>query len=137
MEPYWCLGTGSIPFWMVFNTEGSFAALQSYLSTRVFEEIYATLFSHGVDSIGLPSIADWRGLIEHACTRSKLLGVDPSAFPRDFAVYARYHDDLLRTIPDRHPLPAPLTLAQLDHFLQTNAHRYQVEWTQVTHPLAA
>jgi len=137
MEPYWCLGTGSIPFWMVFNTEGSFAALQSYLSTRVFEEIYATLFSHGVDSIGLPSIADWRGLIEHACTRSKLLGVDPSAFPRDFAVYARYHDDLLRAIPDRHPLPAPLTLAQLDHFLQTNAHRYQVEWTQVTHPLAA
>ena len=137
MEPYWCLRTGSIPFWMVFNTEGSFAALQSYLSTRVFEEIYATLFSHGVDSIGLPSAADWRGLVEHASIRSKFIGVDSSAFPRDFSVYARYHDDLLRTIPDRHALPSPLTLGQFDQFLQTHAHRYPVEWIQDTRPLAA
>ena len=137
MEPYWCLRTGSIPFWMVFNTEGSFAALQSYLSTRVFKEIYATLFSHGVDSIGLPSAADWRELVEHASIRSKFIGVDASAFPRDFSVYARYHDDLLRTIPDRHALPPPLTLRQLDEFLQTHAYRYPVEWMQDRRPLAA
>jgi hypothetical protein len=137
MEPYWCLGTGSIPFWMVFNTEGSFAALQSYLSTRVFEEIYATLFSHGVDSIGLPSASDWRGLIEHACARSKFIGVDLDAFPRDFSVYARYHDALLRTIPQRHALPPPLTFAQLDQFLLTNTHRYNVDWILDTQPLAA
>jgi hypothetical protein len=137
MEPYWCLGTGSIPFWMVFNTEGSFAALQAYLSTRVFEEIYATLFSHGVDSIGLPTAAEWRGLIEHASGRSKFLGVDPDAFPRDFSVYARYHDELLRTIRQRFALPAPLTLAQLDQFLHTNAHRYNVDWIHDTQPLAA
>jgi len=136
-EPYWCLGTGSIPFWMVFNTEGSYAALQSFLSSRVFEEIYATLFSHGVDSIGLPSMADWRWLIEHASNRSKFLGVDQTAFPRDFAVYARYHDDLLRTIPQRYSLPPPLTLGQLDQFLSTHAHRYDVDWVQDTHLLAA
>jgi hypothetical protein len=137
MEPYWCLRTGSVPFWMVFNTEGSFAALQSYLSTRVFEEIYATLFSHGVDSIGLPSAAEWRELIEHASLRSKFIGVDPSAFPRDFAVYARYHDALIRAIPHRYPLPAPLTLAQVDHFLRTNAHRYDVDWVLERKSLAA
>jgi hypothetical protein len=137
MEPYWSLRTGSIPFWMVFNTEGSYAALQSYLSTRVFEEIYATLFSHGVDSIGLPSIADWRSLIEHASTRSKFIGVDQTAFPRDFAVYARYHDDLLRTIGQRHALPPPLTLGHFDEFLRTQARRYDVEWTRDIRPLAA
>ena len=137
MEPYWCLGTGSIPFWMVFNTEGSYAALKSYLSTRVFEEIYATLFSHGVESIGLPSIADWRDLIEHATVRNKFIGVDPTAFPRDFAVYARYHDDLLRTVRHRYPLPPPLTLGQLDQFLETHARRYQVDWVYDTRPLAA
>jgi len=137
MEPYWCLRTGSIPFWMVFNTEGSFDALQSYLSTRVFEEIYATLFSHGVDSIGLPSAADWRGLIEHASPRSKFIGVDPNAFPRDFSVYARYHDALLRTISERYALPPPLTLAQLDQFLHAQAHRYDVDWIHDTWPLAA
>jgi hypothetical protein len=137
MEPYWCLGTGSIPFWMVFNTEGSLAALHSYLSTRVFEEIYLTLFSHGVDSIGLPSIADWSGLIQQATLRSKFIGADPVSFPRDFAVYARYHDDLLRTIPERHALPPPLTLRQFDEFLRTYAHRYQVGWIRDLQPLAA
>jgi len=137
MEPYWCLGTGSIPFWMVFNAEGSYAALQSYLSPRVFEEIYATLFSHGVDSIGLPSMADWRRLIQHASSRSKFVGVDQTAFPRDFAVYARYHDDLLRTIPQRQALPPPLTLGQLDQFLSTHAQQYDVDWVQDTHRLAA
>lgn len=137
MDPYWCLRTGSIPFWMVFNTEGSFAALQSYLSTRVFDEIYATLFSHGVDSVGLPSAADWRALIEHASSRSKFIGVDPAAFPRDFAVYARYHDALLRAVPQRYPLPSPLTLAQFDQFLGINAHRYDVDWVRDTESLAA
>ena len=137
MEPYWCLRTGSVPFWMVFNTEGSFAALQSYLSTRVFDEIYATLFSHGVDSIGLPSASDWRGLIEHASVRGKFIGVDPAAFPRDFAVYSRYHDALLRTVPQRYPLPAPLTLAQFDQFVGNNLRRYDVEWLHEAERLAA
>ena len=137
MEPYWCLGTGSIPFWMVFNTEGSFGALQSYLSTRVFEAVYPTLFSHGVDSIGLPSMADWRRLVEHASVRSKFLGVDPTAFPRDFAVYARYHDDLLKTVRERYALPPPLTLGQLDQFLDRHARRYSVDWIHDTQPLAA
>ena len=137
MEPYWALGTGSIPFWMVFNTEGSFAALQSYLSAHVFEQIYLTLFSHGVDSIGLPSIADWRRLIQRGSAQGDFIGVDEMAFPRDFAVFARYHDELLRKVPNRYPLPAPLTLEQLDHFLHSNAPRYRVEWIHETQPLAA
>jgi hypothetical protein len=116
---------------------GSVHALQSYLSTRVFEEIYATLFSHGVDSIGLPSVASWRELLEHASIRSKFIGVDPAMFPRDFAVYARYHDDLLRTLPERYAIPQPLTLAQLDQFLHSHPRRYDVEWIRETQPLAA
>jgi hypothetical protein len=122
---------------MVFNTEGSFSALQSYLTTRVFEEIYATLFSHGVDSIGLPTAAEWRGLIEQGSARSKFIGVDLNAFPRDFSVYARYHDALLQTIDQRYGLPPPLPLAQLDQFLQRNAHRYNVDWICDAQPLAA
>ena len=137
MEPYWTLVTGSIPFWMVFNTEGSFAALRSYLSTRTFEEVYLTLFSHGVNSIGLPSIADWRSLLRHTTKHGSFIGVDERAFPRDFAIYARYHDALLKTIRERHPLPDPLTLNELDHFLQTHADQYRVEWIRETQFLAA
>ena len=29
MEPYWTTHTRSVPFWMVFNTEGSFQALEA------------------------------------------------------------------------------------------------------------
>ena len=137
MEPYWTLVTGSIPFWMVFNTEGSFAALRSYLSSRTFEEVFLTLFSHGVNSIGLPSIADWHGLLRHTTKHGRFIGVDERAFPRDFAIYARYHDALLKSIQERHPLPEPLTLGELDHFLQTHADRYRVEWIRETQSLAA
>src|SRR4029450_13636290 len=54
MEPYWTIRTGSVPFWMVFNTEPSLRALTSYLrDAPSFDEVRLTLFSHGVDSIGL------------------------------------------------------------------------------------
>jgi hypothetical protein len=43
----------------------------------------------------------------------------------------------LRTIPERYGLPAPLTLAELDQFLHTRAHRYDVDWIHDTQPLAA
>ena len=137
MEPYWTIRTGSIPFWMVFNTECSYEALQSYLATQSFEEIYLTLFSHGVDSIGLPSMTSWRCLIEGASVQGRFLGVDERAFPRDFAVFVRYHSELLRTIADRHPWPIPLSLDQVEQFLQTHAHRYRVEWTHVRPQAAA
>lgn len=137
MEPYWTIRTGSTPFWMVFNTESSYTALQSYLATRAFEEIYLTLFSHGVDSIGLPSMSQWRRIIEQASVRGGFLGVDAQAFPRDFAVFVRYHADLRRTIADRHPMPAPLSLRQLDQFLKMYSHRYQVGWIHEPDQLAA
>jgi hypothetical protein len=76
-------------------------------------------------------------LIKQATLRSKFIGADPASFPRDFAVYARYHDDLLRTIPERQALPPPLTLGQFDEFLQTHAQRYHVGWTRDMQPLAA
>ena len=122
---------------MVFNTEGSYAALQRYLGAHPFREVYLTLFSHGVRSIGLPSVADWRRLVESASRRSGFLGVDEKRFPHDFAVFVRYHDDLIRTIADRHPWPPPLSLKQVNEFLQRNRHRYPVEWIPERHPAAA
>jgi hypothetical protein len=127
MEPYWTLRTGSIPYWMVFNTEGSLANLRTYLTDHSFEEIYLTLFSHGVDSIGLPSIADWRQAMSVA-NASRFLGVDQRAFPRDFAVFIRYYFDLLKSIRARHPLPQSLTLAELDTFLGEHGHHFDISW---------
>ena len=129
MEPYWTIRTGAAPFWMVFNKEPSLRALQAYLDqSEGFDEIFMMLFSHGVDSVGLPSIDQWREPLRRARTQGAFVGVDERAFPRDFAVFIRYYFDLLRKIRTRYPLPPPLTLRELDEFLDEHGHRYPVKW---------
>jgi hypothetical protein len=129
MEPYWTIGTGSVPFWMVFNTEASLRAVERFLDQRAFEEIYMMLFSHGVESIGLAAIPQWRRVIERAKRHGAFVGIDPEAFPRDFAVFVRYYKALLKQIRARYPRPPILTLKELDDFLIRHAGGYDVQWT--------
>lgn len=129
MEPYWTVRTGSEPFGMVFNTERSAAALAAYLDRAgPFDENFLMLFSHGTDSVGVAPIETWRELLGRAAVSGALVGVDERTYPRDFAVYFRYHDDLLRKVQARHPPPSPLPLAALDEFLEQNAGNYPVQW---------
>jgi hypothetical protein len=128
LEPWWTLRSGAAPFWMVFNKEPSLAAVERDLDgTEPFDEIALTLFSHGVDSVGLPSIERWAAVLSRARTTGRFVGVDRAAFPRDFAVFLRFHRDLT-AVSARFPMPAPLTLAQLDTFLESAGHRFAVEW---------
>jgi hypothetical protein len=114
---------------MVFNTEGSFQALEEYLGRApAFDELLITLFSHGVDSIGLVPIRQWRSLFPRARKRGDFIGVDEASFPRDFAVFVRYHFDFLHKIRTRHPSPPALTLKELDEFLSHTGERYRVAW---------
>ncbi|MBI2527379.1 MAG: hypothetical protein HYV93_15505 [Candidatus Rokubacteria bacterium] len=129
MEPYWTIRTRSVPFWMVFNTEGSLQALERYLGRApAFDELLLTLFSHGVDSIGLVPIARWRALFPRARKRGDFIGVDEASFPRDFAVFVRYHFDFLRKISARHPSLPALTITELNEFLSQTRDRYRIAW---------
>jgi hypothetical protein len=131
MEPYWTTRTRSVPFWMVFNTEGSFEALNGYLDrSPAFDELLITLFSHGVDSIGLVPIGQWRRLFARARQRGGFLGVDEASFPRDFAVFVRYHFEFLRSISARYPIPPALTFKELDEFLSQTGNSYRVTWLE-------
>lgn len=117
-EPFWALRTGSVPFWMTFNKEPSARLLEEYLNrSEPFDEIYLMLFSHGVDSIGLVPIPERRRLLGHARRRGDFIGVDERTFPRDFAVFVRYHLDLKRTVSARHAIPGPLPLEQFSAFM--------------------
>ncbi|GAA1907601.1 hypothetical protein GCM10009716_17050 [Streptomyces sodiiphilus] len=128
MEPWWVLRTGSIPFWMTFNTEDSYRALEDYLRrSGPFDEILLTLFQNGVEAVGLPSIGEWRQLLAMARTSGRFAGLRPGEHPRDMAQYAGY-DTALRKVSERHPMPSPLTLEELDTFL-AQAGRYDgVRW---------
>lgn len=117
VEPYWALRTGSVPFWMVFNKETSLAALKEYLdATASYPEIRLTLFSHGVESVGLAYPEQWRSVFDYAGESGDFLGVDPSVFPRDFAVFARTHQEMTQLRP-KHVMPHALDWAQAEEFL--------------------
>jgi hypothetical protein len=128
MEPWWTMRTGSVPFWCKFPVEPSADALESYLDgSDPFDEIGVMLFSHGTESAGLAPISRWRSLMERATEKGYFIGVDEEKFPLDFATFARYHDEIQK-IPARYPMPGPLTLGQLEDFLEREGHRYDVRW---------
>lgn len=129
LEPHWALRTGSVPFWMKFNMEPSLDELMRYLdSTDPYDEIFMMLFSHGVECVGLPSIDQWREVLQHARKRGEFLGVDEETFPRHFIEMVQYYTDIKRKIPARYPLPGPLGLGQLSTFLAESGERYPVRW---------
>jgi hypothetical protein len=87
-----------------------------------FEPALLALFAHGVDSVGLASMERWRSLLDRATGRGAFLGVDQRRFPRDFAVFHRYHAELERLEP-RYELPPPLAPADLNRLLATLPRR--------------
>lgn len=129
LEPWWTLKTGSCPFWMKFNMEPSADWLEEYLDrAEPYDEIFLTLFSHGVECVGLPPLERWRSLLRRGRKRGEFIGVDEEAFPRDFGIFIRYYIDLKKKIPARYPMPGPMAISQLDQFLKETKGRYPVEW---------
>jgi len=128
MEPYRALRTGSVPFWMKFNTEPCLERVEEYLDgADPYDEIRLMLFSHGVESIGLASIERWREVLERARKHGSFVGVDEQKFPRDYATFVRYHVEIKKLRP-RYPIPEPLPLHRLDEFLERAGDRYPVCW---------
>lgn len=125
LEPWWTLRTGSVPYWMVFNTDPSRRSLLSHLDAAdPFEKIRLMLFSHGVESPGLATIGMWREALARARKAGEFTGVDTRAYPRDFACLARAHRELSRS-RDLHPMPRPMALADAAAFLGA---RTDIEW---------
>ncbi|UGY94773.1 hypothetical protein [Streptomyces gobiensis] len=128
MEPWWVLRTGSVPFWMTFNTEGSYRGLESYLEGHEpFDEILLTLFQNGVEAVGLPTVGEWRRLLAKARRSGRFAGLRAEDHPRDLAQYTLY-DKALRKLPERRPMPEPLTLKKLDEFLAGADEYPGVRW---------
>lgn len=128
LDPWSTFRTGGVPFWTTFAVEPSAAALERYLGHEGrFRDLRVTLFSHGVDSIGLAGPERWTRIGRGAGVPGGFLGVDPSRFPRDFAVFGRF-DHSLGRLAGPGAVPDPLSLDELDRFLKDQGPRYAVRW---------
>ncbi len=124
LEPWWALRTGCVPYWTTFPVQPSADALAGYLDTTdPYDHIHLTLFCHGVESVGLATVDQWRALLRRAQQAGSFAGVSPGRYPGDLATFFTYQR-ALRAIADRYPIPEPLTLDDLDAFLTAHGHRY-------------
>jgi hypothetical protein len=127
LDPWTTMRLNALPFWLLFGVEPSAAALQRFLESEPpFDDIDMMLFSHGTQSIGLASIARWRALLNRATRSGRFLGVDEQSYPRDFATFARFAQDLakLRPVFD---LPPPLGCARFEALLKQHGPAHDVE----------
>ena len=128
-DPMWVLRTGSVPFWLRFNTESDYSRLRSYLEgVDPYREIYQNLFSQGIRSPGVVSAARWEELITANAPRAGLIGVDRDAYPLDLGSTMRYREAFAQ-IPVRLPVPEPLDISHVDRFVGEAPPRYDVTWT--------
>lgn len=124
LEPWWALRTGSVPYWSVFPVQHSAEDLARYLDrSDSYDFIHLMLFCHGVESVGLVTVDQWRTLLQRARVTGSFAGVDPEKYPRDLATFFRYQRSL-RAIPARYPIPEPLPLDVFDRFFAEARHRY-------------
>lgn len=129
VEPWWTIRTGSVPYWAAFNTRPDAEFLESYLDrVDAYDDIRATLFSHGVDSAGLAPVERWQAVIERAEDRSGFVGVDTEAYPYDVETHVRYHEDLPGEIDDRYPHPPSMGFDRFASFAKAEAGDHGVEW---------
>ncbi|PSB13249.1 hypothetical protein C7B76_20460 [filamentous cyanobacterium CCP2] len=118
LQPWWALRLGFVPFWTVFNDQTSANKLNEYLDkAKPFSEIYANLFSNGIQSLGVAPIEEWRSILERANRKGAFIGVNEQTYPGDLASFARHYLDLKSFDGEHYPIPEPLTLQQLDRFL--------------------
>ena len=129
LQPWWNLRLGLVPYWTVFNDQTSLNLLRRDLeASRPYDDIFLTLFSNGLNSLGIASIDQWRSeILALARRRGQFLGVNERRYPRDNASIARHYLDLKR-LPGKCPMPEPLTLHQLEVFLAQWGDRYAVDW---------
>jgi len=130
MDPVLTMRTGQVPYWALFGVRPSLDRLAAYLShVAQYDEIRLTVFPHGVESIGLPSVSEWQAVTERARQFGELVAVDPARYPRHFRAIPGFHRELSR-LP-RMPSPPPLGWDQARRYLTAHAAAHQVTFGQV------
>jgi len=105
---------------MRFNMEPDHDQLRLYLKeTQPYDHIHLNLLSQGLWSPGVVPVQRWHDLAASAAkVHGEVISVDQDAYPLDTGSTMRFQP-AFAALPPRHPLPAPLTMADMDTFLDT------------------
>jgi hypothetical protein len=128
-DPLWVLRLGAVPFWCRFNMSTDYDELERYLRTaKPYDDVSVNLFSQGLWSPGVVPVGHWHRLAtSFAQVNGDVIGVDEDAYPLDTGSTLRFQP-AFAALPARHPLPAPLDLADVDHVVATAATSDRLSW---------
>lgn len=105
LSPLLTLKTGSVPYWLFFNTQSATEMLNRYLkNTGSYNEIFATILSNGKRSLGMAEISDFENILSHAEKKSGFIGMNKNKYPFDLGVYLRFAGDIKKIIRERYPV---------------------------------
>lgn len=147
VDPYWTLATRSVPFWNRFHKEPSFDVLSEYLdSAEQYQDIFVSLFAHGVESPALVHPPEWQRLaVNHAGRHGEVIGIDWDAYPLDTGAAFRYQE-AMKKLDEHRDIPDPLTVEEVDGFAERYGiltrsdslpeHRDDVEGRGIRNPVA-
>lgn len=128
VAPYRIVQSGTLPFWLAFNTQNSCERLEAYLKKhRDLSYLYLLLMSNGVtEGIGLATIDQWQKVLKLASKEGRLIGVDEREYPLDFATFLRYQKELIKCLANGFPKPSPLTIEEVKEFIEQSSNSYSL-----------
>ncbi len=127
MDPVLAMRTRQVPYWALFGSRPSLDRLAGYLSgTPAYDDIWLTVFPHGMDSIGLAGIGEWQQMLGYARRHGQLLAIEPGHFPRHFRALTGFHRELSK-LPCAPSVP-PLAWDAARQYLAGHAAAHEVSF---------
>lgn len=132
LAPWWAARTGSIPFWIPFNTHSSLRMTKNFLQNREkYNEMYAMLMPNAVDGIGLASIKDWKDVMGQHSIKSTLIGTDEKKYPYDIGMFIKYYKDMRTKITARHFMPHYLEIDEFLNYCKKKSGEYNISFNAI------
>ncbi|MBD3379857.1 MAG: hypothetical protein GF408_05275 [Candidatus Omnitrophica bacterium] len=132
IEPLQAARTGSVPYWMAFNTKTSFGEMQKYMDgVKELRELYVMIMSNAVEGVGFVPLSAWKDLMKKAEKRGAFIGIGGKQYPFDLGSFIKYYKDLKKKITDRYFLPHSLTLDEFTGLFKKMSEKHDVELKRV------
>lgn len=128
LQPYLTFTTGSVPFWVPFNSRSSARRLQDYIDTRTpFAEVLLTVFPNGIQSAGRATLGHWKEALGGAEEAGRFVGVDEERYRSGLSTFVEHTRELEKRQRGC-PVPEPLSLSEVEKFAAGTDSSVRFQW---------